>query len=251
MRSLMLGAGVVLGMMVGQGAAAQDREPDTIQVIATGTVETAPEIATITYHVRGEGVKPDDASRALVASKAGIEKALAGLAGVKLDIRTGDLDIAEVRGKECRNDDRFDAPRLSAGPCAVQGYVADMEVTVTAMPADKAGTLTGLAAREGASGVKLESFGILDTRTAQKRAMAAAVANGTAAAEAVAAASGVRLGRLLRASDNDTRMVSMDGIGFENMSGGLGRLREPVTIEISPKAVVTNARLVLSFEVIR
>lgn len=126
-----------------------------------------------------------------------------------------------------------------------------MEVTVTAMPADKAGTLTGLAAREGASGVKLESFGILDTRTAQKRAMAAAVANGTAAAEAVAAASGVRLGRLLRASDNDTRMVSMDGIGFENMSGGLGRLREPVTIEISPKAVVTNARLVLSFEVIR
>lgn len=250
MRSLVLGAGILLGVMIGQGAAAQNREADVIQVTATGTVETPPETTTITYHVRGEGAKPDDASRALVARKAAIEKALVGLVGAKIEIHTGDLDIAEVRGKECRLGDRYDAPRLSTGACAIQGYVADMEVTVTAMPAEKAGTLTGLAAREGGSDVKLESFGILDAREAQKRAMAAAVANGTATAEAIAAASGVKLGRLLRATDNDARVVTADGVRAEDVRGYL-EAPTPVTIAISPKAVVTSARLALTFEVVR
>lgn len=250
MRGVMLGAGILLGVMIGQGAAAQDRDAQTIQVVAAGSVETPPETATITYRARGEGAKPDDASRALADRRTRIEKALASVAGVKLQIRTGDLEITEVRGKECREDSRFDAPRLSTGACAIEGYVAEMEVTVTAMPADKAGTLTGLAAREGATGAKLTSFGILDQRAAHKRAMVAAVANGTAEAEAIAAASGVKLGRLLSASDSEARALGVDTIVAEDI-GMLAGNRQPVTIAVSPKAVETSARLVMTFEVVR
>jgi uncharacterized protein YggE len=251
MRGVMLGAGILLGVMIGQGAAAQDREPDVIQVYATGTVETVPEIATVTYQVRGEGAKADDASRALVDRKAGIEKALKGLAGVRIDIHTGDLDIAEVRGTDCTEGARYDAaPRLSTGACAIQGYVAKMAVTVTVAPADKAGTLTGLVAREGGSEVKLRGFDVLDQRAAQKRAMAAAVANGTATAQAIAAASGVKLGRLVRATDGDSRVVTADGISPEAADRVVDRL-QPLRIDISPKAVVTTARLGMTFEVVR
>lgn len=250
MRSLMLGAGIILGVMIGQGAAAQDRDAQTIQVVASGSVETPPETATITYRVRGEGMKPDDVTRALADRRTRIEKALASVAGVKLQIHTGDLEITEVRGKECTEERRFDTPRLSTGACAIEGYVAEMEVTVTAMPVDKAGTLTGLAAREGATGAKLTGFGILDPRAAHKRAMVAAVANGTAEAEAIAAASAVKLGRLVRASDSDASVLSVDGITADDI-GALPNSPAPVTILIAPKAVETNARLVLTFEVVR
>lgn len=250
MRSVMLGAGILLGAMIGQGAAAQDRQPETIQVVASGSISTPPEIATITYRVRGEGAKPDDASRALVDRKTGIDKALASAAEVKLEIHTGDLEMTEVRGKDCRDSDSYDAPRLSTGPCAIQGYIAEMDVTVTVSPADKAGTLTGIAAREGATGAKLESFGILDQRGAHKRAMVAAVANGTAEAEAIAAASGVKLGRLLSASDSDARVLAVDAIVAEDI-GRLPGYAAPVTIAVSPKPVETSARLVLVFEVVR
>jgi uncharacterized protein YggE len=250
MRSLMLGAGMVLGLMIAHGAAAQDRDPQTIQVLATGSVETPPEIATITYHVRGEGALPDDASRALVARKTAIEKALASAAGAKLEIHTGNLEITEVRGKDCRVDDSYDAPRLSTGPCAILGYITEMDVTVRVSPVDKAGTLTGVAARAGATGAQLQGFGILDRRGAHKRAMTAAVANGTAEAEAIAAASGGKLGRLLRAADNDVREVVVDSITAQDI-GSLPNSPRPVTIAIAPKAVETSARLVLTFEVLR
>lgn len=248
MRSVMLGAGILLGVMIGQGAAAQDRAPETIQVVANGAVETLPEIATITYRVRGEGAKPDDASRALVARKTAIEKALASAVEVKLEIHTADLEMNEVRGKDCHAED--DAPRLSTGPCAILGYIAEMEVTVTASPVDKAGTLTGIAAREGAIGARLASFGILDQRAAHKRAMVAAVANGTAEAEAIAAASGVKLGRLLSASDGEARLLGVEGIVAEDI-GRLPGYANVVTINVSPKPVETSARLVLVFEVMR
>lgn len=250
MRGVILGAGILLGVMIGQGAAAQGRDAQTIQVVAAGSVETSPETATITYRVRGEGAKPDDATRALADRRTRIEKALASVAGVKLQIRTGDLEITEVRGKECREDSRFDAPRLSTGACAIEGYVAEMEVTVTAMPVDKAGTLTGLAAREGATGAKLASFGILDQRAAHKRAMVAAVANGTAEAEAIAAASGVKLGRLLSASDSEALAMIADKISADDI-GMFANLPAPVQIAVAPKPVETSARLVMTFEVVR
>ncbi|MBB4838687.1 uncharacterized protein YggE [Sphingomonas kyeonggiensis] len=252
MRSVMLGAGILLGLTIGQDAAAQDRDAETIQVLATGSVETPPEVATISYSLRGEGKLPDDASRALVAGKAAVEKALASVAGTKLRITTGTLTIREVRGKDC-GDNRYDATaRLSTGACAIEGYIAEMTVAARVSPVDKAGTLTGLAARAGGSDVGLQGFEILDARAARKRAMAAAVANGTAEAEAIAAASHVKLGRLIRAVDGDASVVRVDAIVSESI-GGLPNAPapEPVPIAITPKSVETSARLVLTFEVVR
>uniref|UniRef100_UPI0013D825BE SIMPL domain-containing protein n=5 Tax=Pseudomonadota TaxID=1224 RepID=UPI0013D825BE len=85
----------------------------------------------------------------------------------------------------------------------VLGYVAMMEASVDVSPVALAGTLSGLASRAGASEVRLSRFRTADPRAAQQRAMAAAVANGQEQAQAIAAASGAKLGRLVRVSDQN------------------------------------------------
>lgn len=254
MRSLMLGAGVVLGACIGGGALAQERpEPPRIDVVASGTVELPPEIATIRYVVRGEGQSADEATRALVARKEQIERALGQFSDTKLDIRTGTMRVQEVRSAECRRGEiGMQQPRLSTGPCAVQGHIADMNVTVTVSPIDRAGTLTGAVAQAGGSDVSMAQFALRDPAAARRKAMAVALANGKAQAEAIAAASGAKLGPLLRVTDFDMR----DGIVAQDI-GSLPRVvvsgsrLASVPVAINPDKVTITARFNLSYEIIR
>jgi uncharacterized protein YggE len=247
MRKLMLAAG--LGVLVTSGALAQDKAATTIQVVAFATVETPPDVATISYRVRGEGKTANDATRAMVARKAAIEAGLGALEGIKIDARTGDINIEEVRSTACRGEEDDDSPRLSTGPCAIIGYLATIRVTLRVTPVGQAGTLAGIAAREGASGVEASDFELLDERAARQRATVAAVANGTSQAQAIAAASGGTLGRLIRVTDNES---SGDEDAIVVVSGyQRAPAPEAVQVDIAPKPVRTLARLTLVFEILR
>ncbi|MBB4098138.1 SIMPL domain-containing protein [Sphingomonas kyeonggiensis] len=256
MRSLMLGAGVALRACVGGGALAQDKpEPPRIDVVAGGTIELPAEIAAIRYVVRGEGQTADEATRALVARKEQVERALGQFSDTKLDIRTGTMRVQEVRSAECRRGEMgMQQPRLSTGPCAVQGHIADMNVTVTVSPIDRAGTLTGAVAQAGGSDVSMAQFALRDPAAARRKAMAVALANGKAQAEAIAAASGAKLGPLLRVTDFDAR----DGLIAQDI-GSLPRVvtvsgansLASVPVAINPDKVTILARLTLSYEIVR
>lgn len=253
MRSLTLGAGVLLGLMMGPGAAAQDRqEPPRIDVLAVGSVDLPPEIATIRYTVRGEGQTAEEATKMLVSRKQATEAALNQFSDTRLDLHTGTMRVQEVRSADCRRGDM--GARLSTGSCAIQGYVVEMLVTVTIAPVARAGTLTGAVAQAGGSEVNLASFGLRDLPAARRKAMAVAFANGKAQAEAIAAASGAKLGPLLRVTDGDMRDSPLArDIGALSLasSEGIVVTGSSIPVGINPDKVTITARLNLSYEIVR
>lgn len=238
--------------LVWAGAAmAQDRTAEPrIDLVASGSVELAPEVATIRYAVRGEGASAEAAIRALVTRKDAIARVLGQFGDTKLELTTGSMEVQEVRGRECQRIDSA-MPRLSTGVCAIQGFVAEIGVTVKVIPVARAGTLTGAIAQAGGTEVSLADFGLIDPAAARRKAIAAAMANGKAQAEAIAAASGSRLGRLLRVSDGDMRdvIVAEDISTFPDRNVAEAVQLIPVTI--MPDKVTVSARLTLSFEIAR
>lgn len=92
--------------------------PAVIRVLGHGAVTTPPDLAVISFGVRGEEVTSDEALRALVAKQERIEAALAGSAAV----RTGRLAAQAVRDRACDGKDEEDdgRPRLSKRVCAIK-----------------------------------------------------------------------------------------------------------------------------------
>lgn len=181
--------------------AAEPVTSSRVKVFAVGEVETPPDIATIGFSIRGEGKTSDAAASALVARKDAIEAGITQFADTKVEIKTNTLSIDEARGKDCDSDNYDSSTRLSAGPCAVLGYVATVEATVRLAPVQRAGTLVSIIGRLGGTSVHLSDFALRDSRDANRRALAAAMANGREQADAIAASSKSTLGRLVSVED--------------------------------------------------
>lgn len=221
-----------------------------IVVLGIGTDRAAPEVATLTFDVRGEGKTSDAAARALVAKRRAIEAGLASLPNAKVETRTGDLAITEARGKSC-DEDEYDDPPLSTGDCAVQGYIAKIDVSVRMAPVEDAGRALALVAGLGATDASLSKFEIIDRAAAQRRATAAALTDARARAEVIASGSGRRLGALLSVEDEAARDR---GTVEEIVVTGTARHAPPpppamIDIEVAPRPIETNARLVTTFAI--
>lgn len=246
-------AAIGLALLVsGAGAQAADAPaPPSITVEGIGQVETMPDVATISFSIRGEGAVADAATRNLVAKQQAILGGLATLGDGRMQIRTGEVSLNEARAGDCNSDDD-DKVRLSTGKCAVTGYVAQVSVTVRMGSVKDAGTAVGLAARLGASNARMSGFDLLQPGDAKRRAAAAAIADARTKAEAIAAASGDRLGPIQKVIDSE----AMGGIGDEIVvTGTRNNLRRlpppPVAVDIRPEPVKTTARFSVTFAIQR
>lgn len=230
-------------------AIVQAADPPTIAVTGSGTVETPPDTATLSFTVRGEGTTPDAATSAMATLQKAVIQGVRSL-DRKLEVRTGSITIAETRNSGCRDDYGRDKPQLSTGTCAVTGRVASIDTTVVMHSVKDAGTAVGLAARLGASDVGVEHFGLSDDADASRRALANAFAQARAKAEAIAAASGVKLGPIISASDsNGIGMRGSSQIVDSIQAQDMGQLPPPVVVDITPKPVETTARLTIIFAI--
>ena len=229
-------------------AMVQAAETPTIAVTGSGTVETPPDTATLTFTVRGEGATPDAATSAMAALQKSVVQGVRSLDRT-LEVRTGSVTIAETRSSGCRGD--YDRDRqLSTGVCAVTGRVASISTTIVLHSVKVAGTAVGLAGRLGASDATVEHFGLSDDADASRRALASAFAQAHAKAEAIAAASRVKLGPVLSVSDSYSGGVrSSYGVVDGVMAEDIGRLPEPVVVDISPRPVETSMRLTVIFAI--
>jgi uncharacterized protein YggE len=272
--ALALGAAASNGPSMAQSRSIQ---PDTIVVTADASVETKPDIAILAITVRGEGKTPDDATRALSAKLKAVTSGLQSI-DPAMTISNGSVAIGEARAGTCDRDsglplptdlqvaeaadmlsevadDVMTAPVDSkaegkagpADPCAIIGYVARSDVTARTTKTDDAGTAVGLAGRLGASDAGIDSFGLSDPDDASRRAAAMAIARARAQAGVIATGSGGNLGRIM----------SVVGGGADDQRYAAEMRRAPavmnayspppVPIVISPKAVTTNAHLVVTF----
>jgi uncharacterized protein YggE len=244
---------IVLGTLAACAApanAADGTTPPTITVVGVGEVKTDPDIANLTFSVRGEGSSADAATRGLVARQKAIIDGLGALGSGRIEVRTGEVRLDETRAAGCGDDDG-DNPRLSTGKCAVTGYLASIRVTVRMASAKDAGTAAGLAARLGASNARASDFEILKPGDAARRAAAAALADAHNRAEAIAAAAGEKLGPVVKVTDEAATATEGDEIVVTALRAPAQVAPPPIAVDIRPESISTTARLTVTYTITR
>ena len=219
-----------------------------IVVAGHGSIMSDPEMASLTFTVRGEGATSDDAARELVRKREAISEGLVKLLGPTALVSTGGLSIKEARDRSCDRED--DQPKLSSGPCAIRGYVASMEGSLKISPVKDAGTALSLATRLGGSNPQLGNFALRDTTSARRQAEAAAIEDAHARAVGIAAATGARLGSLISVEDQAARSADED-IVVTAMRANAPQVMAPppVAIKLKPEPIETTATLVVTYAV--
>ena len=244
--------------------------PNTILVTATGKVEMAPDIATISLTIRGEGKTPDAATAALAAKQTAVFGGLRRI-DAKEEVRTGSIELREIRKGDCANrsfggdsmDMMADAMEATAdvlessgpgpkGPCTVVGAVAETEATVIIASIKDAGTAVGLAGRLGASSAKIESFGLRDDSAAGRQAISQAIVQARAQAEAIAAASKAKLGPLVSVVDMEAGNFDSRRLAATTQVFALAPALwpSPIVVDIAPTPVETRVQLLVTFALI-
>lgn len=217
-----------------------------IVVNSAATIPSPPDRAVVSFSVHGEGATSDEAVRAMVAKRDAIEKGLAGVSA-RPDIRAAQVGIAEVRGRDC-NRNTYGNPRLSTGECAIIGYTADLQVEVRTAAVNEAGTMVSLAGRLGATNPRIDRYFLAEDKEIRRRGITEAVAEAKLQAEAIARASGVRLGGVLSVSN-----LSFNGPGpYDEIVVAAARVSAPpppppppppVAIGLKPRAIETQVRV--------
>ena len=235
--------------LIASPALAAEPAPSRIVVEGFGTVETPPDIAAISYSVRGEGASSDAATAAMVTAQAKVEAAITGFT-TSADIKSGKDKIDAVRGKDCNDDDN---PRLSAGACAIIGYIVQMPITLRTADLKDAGTIVGLIGREGGYNPRLDAFTLSHEAAAKRRAIASAIADAHSQAEAMAEAAHLHLGRVITISNSyDSEGNGADEIVVTAQHNPPPAVMAPppIAIHLTPQPIETTAKLTVAYEIL-
>src|SRR3954451_5078754 len=217
-----------------------------------GEVKTPPDLAVISYTVRGEGSTSDDAVRSLTATGSRIEAALRKIDRAT-EPQTGDVKVTPVKSDACKEEE-YSAPQLSSGPCAVLGYVATQTMTVRTAAVTDAGTMVGLVGRGGAFSARIKSFELRDPRVAQGQATAAALSDAASKASAIAAASRVPLGGILSintAARQAGEQLVVTGLRrpAAEMDMAEPAPPPPVPVKVSPEPITTSSNVTVTYAI--
>jgi uncharacterized protein YggE len=237
----------ILALAAGQAAPVNPNVPHIV-VEGFDQARNPPDAATLSYDVHGEGKTSDQAVTALVAKAAAVENALRSM-DPSIELHSQSVRVQAARGNDCKVEEYEETLRLSAGECAILGYVAKQDFDVRTSSVSDAGTMVGLAGRHGAIDPKIEGFRLADDREARRQAIAAALTNARDKAQAIAAGSSARLGEVLS--------VSLDGAAVQEIIiTGSRALRSnyqgtPIAVKVDPGPVETTARVTVNYAIDR
>ncbi|MBC2666948.1 SIMPL domain-containing protein [Novosphingobium flavum] len=225
--------------------------PGTSQIVVhgTGTVETLPDTATIGFSLRGEARTSDDAVRSVNDNRKSIVDAVSAIAPVVL--HDGELALQPVRGEDCKRD--YGKEMLSAGPCAILGYVATMDVTVQTSSVKDAATLVSLIGRLKGYEPSVKAFRIGDDASARRAAIAEAVKDARGSAEALARATGSSLGRIISMSDTlepGDRSDELRPPAPRQEAAPSVKIEQHVEVPITPAPIETKASVTVTYELL-
>lgn len=242
----------MLIMMLAAAIAVQTVTPLAVPYIVvegSGSARTPPNVAEIEYEIEGEGKTSDQAVRALGSKSAAVEDALRSM-DPSLTSQSRTVRVEAVRQQGCEKDSDDEAARLSTGNCAVVGYVATQDFSVKSTRVADAGTMVGLASRQGASKPKIESFDLVDPRAARQQAIAAALVDARMKAEAVAAGSNSRIGDVISIALDAARANEIVVTGTLRQANVM-ETGAPVPVSVTPGPVVTNASVTVTYTILR
>ena len=256
MRMIVAAALVAASRAVSAQAAA---EQPKIIVDGYGEVKAMPDVATLSYTVRGEGATSDEAVKAMVAKGRTIHAMLLTV-DKALELTSGDVRVTPVKGRDCKVRDYDEDDQLSQGACAIVGHIATQSVEVRTGDIKDAGTMVGLAGRGEAYDARIQGFTLRDPRLLRQQAIAAALAEAPATAATLAAGSRVGLGPLLSVVMGDravtvlaSQEVKLSGTTrTEDLINSLPQsFAKPVTVSVTPEPITTSATVVVSYAIAR
>jgi uncharacterized protein YggE len=174
-----------LALPLAAPALAQEVLPPMINVTGTGTVEAAPDIATLSIGVTTQG---ETAAAALAANTAALEAVLARLttAGIApADMQTSNLSLnPNWTGYETNTP-------------VISSYIASNMLTITIRKLDGLGAVLDASVADGANTLNGLTFAVADPKPLLDEARKEAVADARARAELLAEAAGVKLGKIV------------------------------------------------------
>jgi uncharacterized protein len=185
---VLFGAAAIAGVAQPHFARSADTQPapKTITVTGSGSVETVPDRATVSFTVTTNG---DTAKAAMAANAGAAAKVDTALQGAKLQTSGISLD-----------------PRYDDSGQKLLGYTASTTLTADA-ELTKIGGLIDAAVAAGATGISGPSFTRSDTDALYRDALKDALADAKAKAQALAAGAGLTLGELKSMSEGSQSPV--------------------------------------------
>ncbi len=206
-------------MMAATTAGLAHAEERRINVDATGTVQVAPDMATITLGVTHQN---PEASEAMKATSDAVAQVLARLGDMGIeerDLQTRDLSLTPIWSN--RNQQNGEPPEIT-------GFVASNRVFVRVRDLTQLGEVMDAVIRDGANDFSGLSFGLQDPEPIEVQARAKAVSEATAKAEQLAQAANVTLGPVQTISERgggvrpmaEMRTMAMADTGGVPVAGG-------------------------------
>jgi uncharacterized protein YggE len=199
-----------------------------LQVDATGEFRSRPDVMTITAGVVTSGKTAAEAMAANAAQANRMLDAVNAAGVAPSDVQTSELSVDPVLPEG-------DARQPTQRP-AILGYVARNSVALRLRDLGKAPAIIDALFASGANSVRGPEFSLSDPKPAQRQARQAAVAEARDEAETYAAAFGMRVARVVRASERGD--FSYDGARDIMVTGS----RVPRT-RIEPGELVTRIHL--------
>lgn len=170
-----------------------------ITVVGQGSVDAAPDMATISMGVISEA----KTGAAAMAKNSDI------LAGVLSQLGDAGIDARDVQTSNLSLSPRWDNSLFSStGQRKITGFVASNTVTVQVRDLDRLGVILDAVVQNGANSFYGLSFGLQEPQPAQDAARKVAVADALRKAQLYAAAAGITLGDVLTISEAPQRGVS-------------------------------------------
>jgi uncharacterized protein YggE len=251
-------AALIFLLSAASPVAAQTPTPSQILVSASGTAKNAPDMATVSFTLRGEGATSDEAAEKLRDSADAVKRGVRSLLRGEPDFQASRLAIGQVRPKEC-DANNYGQQRLSTGPCAIIGYIATLPVAIDTPRIQDAGTLVTLIGRLGGLDATLQRYWLKDEAAARRAATQAALINARAQATLIAEGSGNKLGALLRIQDSEYREINL---GIPERTPMLSvnappppppppAPPPPIRIDLAPEPIQTTVRLMAAYGIDR
>jgi uncharacterized protein len=167
----------------GDAPAAAGDSPDGITVQGTASISAAPDRAQLWFGVESQGAS---AKAALAANGAEMRKVLAALRSA---------GATELKTQSVNLNPRY-APTPDGSGGSLQGFTASNSVSATLVQVGRAGAVIDAAVAAGANQVSGPSLTHAKPAELYRQALRAAVGEARASAQALAAASGLTLGRI-------------------------------------------------------
>ena len=174
-----------LALPLSAPALAQEALAPMINVTGTGTVEAAPDIATLMI---GVTTQADTAAAALAANSAALDAVLARL--TEAGVAPGDMQTSNLSLNPNWTGYEVNAPVISS-------YIASNMLTITIRKLDTIGAVLDASVADGANTLNGLVFAVADPKPLLDEARKEAVADARAKAKLLAEAAGVKLGKIV------------------------------------------------------